>query len=592
MIRRRNKAGFRYLNKSYQADRVSAVPAIDDLASLVEQNWWAGPATASDFCRAHDGGSPPVVTKLRIVYDDQFLFAAFYMQEPEISRTNTCIVQPGVRQIKPVDPVSGKVPLAYDIEKDDSAQLLLDLSHGHGRFVRFFTNMAGVGYAVQAEGRYTSEAVYPRNIFSETWARPYDCKVVVDETYWLAAWRIPWSSLDVNPAEATVLGLNAVRGRTVREWNYYHLSFGPQFGGNYNAGDFADLYMGSSSIALDEVDFGRPVLDENRMTASIRNTTGEELSLTCRARVVVDRSGQVVSDQSADLALPPDGRGQVELGYTLDWREDRRQTLTLTIARADDGRVLLTGPYFFAYNQDIPAEQRYRFDDPQDDPASGDEDFIVKKRYYLLSRIPHFSRATTRDGAPSDFTLRSDCGKYEFDLMQPGALKKIATMIEDIFTDPKDRLAAATLLAHQKAFSMHLSPHVALHGQITPLSALRLNAGHCYSRALVWLGIARNISAGDGRGPYGDRAHCILVLHHVMGCIDVGHDDRWMFDPTPGSFFYAWDNTRFATEKELERDPALAARMLRTRPSNFTLTRYHRAIPAGQIVFPQGAVAD
>jgi len=589
MIRRREPEGFRYLNRSFLAKKVAGVPDIDDLAELAGSGWWDDESTMQGFVQAHNGQAGPVETRLRVVFDGDAIFAAFHMEEPRMDKTNAIITQPGTRQVEPVDPVSGQMPMAYVIEKDDHVTVSLDFTHQHGRFVRFFVNLAGVGYAAQAEVSYPTEAVYPRRTFSQPWRKPYRCRVIKGDDYWCAAFRIPWSSAGVDPHQARVMGINATRCRTVGQMVRHCLCFAPF--DDQSAMEFGDLYLGSQPIELEEIDFGRPVLDDNRFTFKLRNACDRELSLHCRARLVVERDGHEMSDDGATVRIEPGRTAQVEMGYTLDWQEGRRQTLTLVVSDAS-GEELLTSRYFFSYSQDITAEQPHAFDGPQPDPDPDDEDFIVKKRRFLLSRIPYFQRATTQEGAPSDFTLRSTCGKWEFNLMKPGVLKEVAAMIEEIFDDPNDRLAAATLLAHQKSFSMHMAPHTALHSQITPLSALRLNAGHCYSRALVWMGIARNISAADGEGIYGDRAHCILVLHHVMGCIDVGDDDRWIFDPTPGTFFYAWDNRRFATEKELEADPSLPARMVPARVTPFTNIRYHRPIPAGQVVFPQGAPAD
>jgi len=588
MIRRREPGGFCYLNRSFLAMEVASAPGIDDLPKLVQSAWWDDNSTMEGFVQSHDGKACPVATKLRVVFDGESIFAAFHLSEPRMDKTNAIITQPGTRQVEPIDPVTGKMLMTYAIEKDDHVDISLDVTHQHGQFVRLFVNLAGVCYAEQAESGY-GEAVYPRRTSSEPWRKPYGCRVITGTDYWCAAFSIPWSSLGVAPGDAPLMGINATRCRTVGEVVKHRLCFAPF--DSQSASEFGDLYMGSQKIALDEIDFGLPVLDDNRFTFRLRNTGEDSLSIECRARLVADSDGRELSNDSASITIDPHKTAGIEMGYKLDWQENRMQTLTLAIA--DTGsEELHAGKYSFSYNQGIPAEQPHDFDGPQPDPDPSDEDFIAKKRRFLLSRIPYFQRVTTQQGAPSDFTLRSTCGKWEFNLMKPGVLKQIASMIEEIFEDPTDRLSAAVLLAHQKSFSMHMAPHTALHGGVTPLSALRLNAGHCYSRALVWMGIVRNISAADTEGTYGDRVHCILVLHHVMGCIDVGDDDKWIFDPTPGTFFYAWDNKRFATEKELEADPSLPARMIPFRGPFFTNVKYHRAIPAGQIVFPQGACGD
>lgn len=592
MIRRREKAGFCFINRSFLAEKVQVVPSLDDLAGLAGDGWWDTPATISDFINDHDGQPAPVETRLRIVYDDQDVLATFWMHEPAMDKTHALVTAPGTREIELSDPVTGVEVIPYVIEKDDHIQLLLDFTHHHGRYVRFLVNQAGVGYADQVECNYRSESVYPSRSFLEKWDKEYQSAVVNGDDHWCAAFRIPFSSIGARPDEVPVFGIDAGRSRTVTEWNHHVLYVGPNFrSGAQSATDFGDLYLGQAPIALEEADFGHPVLAANTFTAKIRNTAGRDLSLLCKAELTVESTGELFSTDSCDLALPAGATKDIQLSFTLDWQERRRQTLRLSISDKDAGSTLLVAPYFFAYNTDIPAEQPHEFDGPQPDPDPADENFIVKKRHYLLSRLPQFIRPTTADGAPSDFTLQSICGKYEFNLMKSGILRDIAGMIEEIFEDPNDRLAAVTLLAHQKTFSMHMSPHVGLHRQITPLSALRLNAGHCYSRMLVWLGIVSNMTSGNGDEFYGRRAHGMLVLGHVIGAIDVG-DDRIFFDPSPGAFFYHWDNTRFATANELRADPALVNRMVRNCTRFYSLPEYYRAIPAGQIVFPQGAVGE
>ena len=591
MIRRREKAGFCYLNRSFLSERLQSVPSLDELEKLLTDGWWDDLGTMSGFVNAHDAQQPPVETKLRIVYDDEAIFAGFFMVEPAMDQTSAHITEPGTREIKLTDPVSGKEVLPYEIVKDDHVELLLDFAHGHRRYVKFLVNLAGVTYADEIESRYPSESVYPRSTYLEKWGKDYQSSVARLENCWCAGFRIPWSSVEIAPAEARVFGINAVRSRTIREWNHHVLCFAPYLGGVQSTSEFGDLYLPEALIALEEVDFGHPVLAENTFTARIRNNSSKRLALRCGAELTFESITKPFSSDSADLELSPGQCEQIELNYKLDWQERGTQTLRFSISDGTTGTPLLVTPYFFGGKTDITAEQPYQFDGPQPNPDPSDEDFIVKKRNYLLSRLPRFVRTTTAEGAPSDFTLRSTCGKHEFNLMKSGVLKEIAGMLEDIFPDQNDRLAAAVMLAHQKSFSMHMGPHVALHRQITPLSALRLNAGHCYSRTLVWLGIVRNLSDGSG-GVYGSRAHGLLVLGHVIGAIDLPDGDRVLFDPTIGAFYYQWDNTRFATGKELQQDPKLGDRMVRNQSRFFSLAEYYRPIPSGQIVFPQGAVGE
>ena len=93
------------------------------------------------------------------------------------------------------------------------------------------------------------------------------------------------------------------------------------------------------------------------------------------------------------------------------------------------------------------------------------------------------------------------------------------------------------------------------------------------------------ISSGDER--YRERAKALLVMGHVIGAVETEDgEDMYVFDPTFGNFFFAEDNSRLATQKELSENPELVNRAMKRRLKDFVNIYCHRAIPAGSIVFP------
>lgn len=591
MIRPREPAGYCFLNRSHLAEQIASVPTPSELPSLVESKWWDAQSTMGGFVNSHDAKPAAVATKLRVVFDETHLFAGFFLEEPEMDRTHAFITKAGERRAQLTHPELEEIegnPLPYVIEKDDSVELLLDALHKNRRYVKLFVNLAGVSYAGDVEYSYTDAQVYPSYVHNEGWSGSFESEVHRGADFWCAAFKLAWSDLGLDAPAGNVIGLNARRNRTVTEWNHHLLAFAPS---ELSALDFDDLWLGTKPIEVEEIDFGFPTLAENTFSLKLRNASAEALELACRAELTIDSLKKVNSSDIVTDCWEAGESKAVELKYGLDWHEPRQQTLEIVVSRQGDEEAFFRTQYSIGYcNGDVLAEQPYGFSEPQPDPDPSDPEFVEKKRKHILSRLPKFHRITSNEGGPSDFTLRSACGTYIFNLMSTGVLREIAGMVADLFPDPNNRLVALSLLSHQRAFSIHMKPHVALHSEISCLSALRLNSGHCFSRALVWLGIARELKTGDGEERYGSRAHAVLVQGHVMATIDVGDGERILFDPTFGSFYYRWDNKAFATVREMERDLTIADRALRHRRKNFVFTDYHRPIPDGMVVFPQGAV--
>ena len=83
-------------------------------------------------------------------------------------------------------------------------------------------------------------------------------------------------------------------------------------------------------------------------------------------------------------------------------------------------------------------------------------------------------------------------------------------------------------------------------------------------------------------------ASTMLVLGHVIVCVQEG-EERLLFDPTFGSFFYRHDNKAFATERELGEDLSLADRFIRERHKDYFHPATHTVSPLGNVIWPPGA---
>ncbi|MHC4887077.1 MAG: hypothetical protein ACYTGH_18525, partial [Planctomycetota bacterium] len=128
--------------------------------------------------------------------------------------------------------------------------------------------------------------------------------------------------------------------------------------------------------------------------------------------------------------------------------------------------------------------------------------------------LPPLRRVTTRNGAPSDFTLMTEDGSGHFNLMAAGALAKIGGWIEEKTHGEEERLRAVLEFVESPAVFQRSTVMGYLACRLTPLSILRLGGGNERDRVAVAVGLlnttqdsddqtrrARILSDGDGVFP-------------------------------------------------------------------------------------------
>lgn len=588
--------GYRFANRSAEAERVTARPNLDDLAGLAAPAWFEHAKAFGDFVDLWGNVRESLSTKVRVVYDGGGLFVGVRMEEPRPKQMRG-LVPAG--HPEPRLKIEG-VPLGYPPERDDNVQIAIDPAHSGRQYFQFLVTNTGYAHVRAKEYAY-NESVQPRaeggelqqvataKIVEAGWAH----RAVVapnGEAAWYAFFSIPWTSLGLDgPPGHSPVGFQALRTRSAPELTHesWTVVGDPDF---MVAMDFGDLYLKPPAVTLDAVDFGRPVLGRNELKLLLGAPSGHA-SVKAEVQIRRQRTGEFLklTSETPEIEIEARGAAEASLPYTLDWRENKIQELILTVRDADSGAEVYRGLYELGRFAQIPTEDQHHWDEPQPNPSPDDPNFVEAKRNYLLSRLPRFERKTTAQGAPSDFCVESEDGQTRFNFMQPGVCRKIAAFIESKFDNDLDRMAAASLLVHQKVFAMHCAPLSSLHNNFTPESALRLNGGHCYSRALSLAGVMReiNYAAGPRKGqPYD--ATIMFVLGHVI--VRVREDgENHLFDPTFGSFYYAKDNKRFATEKELGADLSIADRYIFDRHKDFRHPASHAAAAVGNVVWPAGA---
>jgi hypothetical protein len=199
-------------------------------------------------------------------------------------------------------------------------------------------------------------------------------------------------------------------------------------------------------------------------------------------------------------------------------------------------------------------------------------------------------RRNTAQGAPSDFTLQSEDGEVVFNLMEAGVMDRIGKWIDSLFDNAIDRVVACALFSNDNAVTTHCAARVSMHQELTALSALRLGAGHCYSRALGGAGIVGAVT--DPRTGKRFEAYPVLVVGHVV--VAIRWRDGWTFiDPSFGTFLFNKDNTDLATDRELEADHSLIHRACSRKHALYNYGRrdVHVRFEEGTVVWPAGAPA-
>jgi hypothetical protein len=222
-------------------------------------------------------------------------------------------------------------------------------------------------------------------------------------------------------------------------------------------------------------------------------------------------------------------------------------------------------------------------------PEPGTREFMDKKRRYILNRLPEFERATTAQGAPSDFVLRSRDGSVSFNLMEAGALSRIATFLHDLFDNENDRLLGATFFVHQPAGMVYSNLETQLVHQLTPLSLLRFGSAQCCCHAAVLMGIVEKMEINETGRCY--RCRRIGLEGHVITAVDL--DGRLaLLDPSVGRFFYLWDDRTLATALEIAADLSLADRAGKGLRKYFEGTARFHYYGVGAGIWPPGAPAE
>ena len=571
--------------RSVAARIVARAPGAAAVKMEAADAWFENPAIENiNYIRTRRAADPP--TRVAVMRDERFLLVAFECMEPEMEKVHRLV--PRDAEKGQVEVIPGVMPRVLDY--DENVAVYLDYRHDKNTYYVMRVNVNGARSEKHLETPM-GWTVFPNSQWKEMEGLQWESEVAELQDRWRAAIRVELKSIGVECGKQPTVGFNVTRGRNVDCWrndswtDIVHVQHVPALA-------MGDLYLGDHGVVARRIDWGSRECGPNRVKLTVSGGTKDrDVMLKVEAN---DREGLRGADyhaesQSESVRLAADTEAVLEADFELPF-DHPRMLITLEVTDAGSGEGLYRATFPLRDHGDVRVAKPYSrvAKRKPENPSPHDEQFHEKKLEWVLSRLSKFCRRTTAQGAPSDFTLTSRDGKVVFNLMETGALKKIADWICTLFEEDNDRLTAVALLTNDDWVTVHAGPRVGMQSHMTPLSLLRLGGGHCYSRAAVGAGIVNELP--DPATGENHEAWPTLVLGHVITQIRRG-DDYVFIDPSFGHFFYNRANTDFATAKELATDHELVTRVVKgeKRLANYMAPSAHVRLDEGTIVWPASA---
>ena len=541
------------------------IPRIEAIPDLKGFDRRKDLARTTGFTRVPTPRLADAQTTVYFGYTDAALWVGFVCEEPRAEEIRALFHRP-------------------PIGRDDHVLLSLDTGHNHRTYTLFMLNPLGVKEGKQATiGRGNRQWEHKEQVTDAI--LEWHGEAAVQRKRWVAAMTIPFETLGLEgPPKRGVWGVNFARLRRPdygesSEWNTTH---------RYTPAPwrFGDLYFHQPSVTLERLGMGDLIGSDNTATLWVRNPGERKVSATAVIETYTDHGLRRWRTSRKRFEAPAGECVEVRVPYSFDvdgWADPRFRLRLLDKA----GRVVYEGWRLFGYKNGQKLMVSFpRKKTPPPNPKPGDPEFMDKKRRYIIGRLPRFERATTAQGAPSDFTIRSVDGDVVFNLMEAGALARIAEYLHDLFPEENDRLLGANFFVHQPAGMIYSNLETRLVHQISPLSLLRFGSAQCCCHAAVLCGILSHMRVGETKEFY--RTRRIGLEGHVITAVDV--DGRYvLLDPSVGRFFYLWDDKTLATAEDIAADLTLADRSGKDLRKYFEGAARFAYYGCGVIPWPPGA---
>jgi len=535
---------------------------------------WADAAPLPAPACAFAGNKPVPPTEVRALADDRALYLRFDCGISDLH----CLRPPS--QHAPVDQCE-RVRVEISPENDFSEWFSFEADFRGGFQASGFRRMPG---------ECSLEAV--PDVWREPFAVAGEWRVfhgLADGSWW-AEMEIPWATLGLKGRPAVIgFGYGRVHGEDADCPTLVSVDWTSREITARSVLDPGEALIGPAALAPERLELRRPCFGVNigRVVLDAARPGGA-LSLSARTE-----TADGVEIAAATVPLPEDCEA-VEFEYTLDRSHSshldvfRPQRLVIEIVGGPAGPLL--------YRARLPMDRHLGICVDEPCGAGGSpSSATATRRGAVLDRItralPRLSRATTQQGAPSDFCLCFADGSVAANLMADDAWEGLAAIIEGRFDRSEDRLVASMALVGQKSVAnLVLGPmffdaagetsyHTPLHQWLGPLSILRYGGGPAVCRAAVLARLLQHVTNPATGRPFATRVvslsaaggptrapRCCELSKHLpafgqqagrVGAVAVDYGrGRTLLDPTGLVFFMKADGT-LATVEEMLADEGL-----------------------------------
>ena len=453
----------------------------------------------------------------------------------------------------------------------ERVHLAIDTAHNHQGFYHFLAVLGGARGArfdgLRASWREAASGIQTlfKNLSTENHTAleevPVDWEATFNESpdRYQVTCVVPWSSVGLDGSELPpVIGLNVWIDSRRPHYAQVFLA-PPRHRLPADPFSFADLYLHDSPVAVHAVDFGVPTWGENLGSAELANRTGHDAEVVFQARCVGGMERKTVDCEPVTATLPARGQARALFPFFIDPAEKMTsgspQRLLLSASIAD--RTHFLGEWLPTYCGTMSVYQKYGGgEEDHQNPGPGDEDFLNRKIRYICAKLPRLERRTTRDGAASDFVVRSEDGSVEFNLMKEGVLDEMGDTIAGLFDSDLDRILGMFYLAQDPQMARHMSGGHRFMSGAGPLSVLRGNlaggGGNCGYHSRAFAGMASHLKINGKRL----RAHTVGIYGHVITAVEW-RGSKALMDADVGHFFLTADGTDLATIEEFRNNPGV-----------------------------------
>lgn len=542
----------KYLHKNAFCVEVDSPITVD---ASIENEVWQDVASIENFVQYGCDTKPPDTTVVQTCHDKDTLYFRFTCYDANI----------GSRRYGAHSP-SRFLVATSDTTAQDFVRIALDPGHDHVSYYLLTVNIEGVnsilkGHCLGGEQPWdihdAKENCGKDGILATFEEKGVQCRTGVYADCWILDLALPLEQFGLLPGEDPVCGLSLLRGKSSGRTTYSVWQTGNTYTNNYQMQpvpqEFGDLYFGATDVVVEEIDFGTPVWGENNLSIKLatRGDVGRNASLGLNVLYSPD---DPFFSNTTTACVTAGETSQVSAAYELSFKKkwslnlNDRQELRLELVDTKSKRALYKAEYSVCYFTGIITSEAYGRHAPP--PSPSEEDFLEKKRAYILGEIPEFKRLSTADGAASDFVLQSEDGEIRFNLMKAGVMNEIAGFISERFDNDTDRLLGATMFLHQRAVMTH-SRGLNSIGIMNPLSMLRLGGSACGNRAVLLMDLVRRLKSDQYTD--GFKAFYLTLTGHTVATVqlDAGYV---MLDADNGLFYYTLDNARLATAEEMAAD--------------------------------------